>query len=251
MSDTQWLEWGKKDPYYGVYSENRFRTANIEHTKDEFFQTGEKNVRWMLDRAENHFGLINKGSALEFGSGVARMSIPLGRLFLSVTGVELSPDMRAEAKRNCASQGIANVEFVPSDDALSAVPGKYDLVLSYIVLQHIHPERGIQIIDQLLSRTNKDGVAILQVSVGRPDRRSIDKLRYHVRHNMPLLTAAYRAIRGRGWSTLSMRMSEYNVLDILPLFSKHGMKNVLMSEHYQDDVLTYHFTARKGAFEAA
>lgn len=88
---------GQKNPYYGVYSEDRFNTSNIELTKSEFFETGEANVSWMLGRAEQHFGPLGKGRVLEFGAGVARMSIPLASRFEAVVGVELSPDMRAEA----------------------------------------------------------------------------------------------------------------------------------------------------------
>ncbi|MDR6190739.1 methylase of polypeptide subunit release factors [Agrobacterium pusense] len=246
MSDTQWLEWGRKNPYYGVYSEDRFHTSNIEATKGEFFATGEANVSWMLGRAEQYFGPLGKGRVLEFGAGVARMSIPLASRFETVIGVELSPDMRAEAVKNCQLYNVKNVEIVPSDDDLSHASGEFDLVLSYIVLQHVDARRGVMLIDKLLSKVGPNGVAILQASVKRPERRLSDRLRYHLRHNVPVLAATYRFLRGKGWNTLSMRMSEYDPIAILAAFSRNGMKDVLLSEHYQGDVLTFHFTARKG-----
>src|SRR4051794_37115604 len=101
MSDRQWQRWGQQDPYYGVYAEDRFRRGNIDQHKDAFFETGSKMVDVLLARAENHFGPLPKGRALEFGSGVGRMTIPLARRFGQVVGLDVSEAMMQEAARNC------------------------------------------------------------------------------------------------------------------------------------------------------
>lgn len=245
MSDRQWKSWGEKDPYFGVYSEARFSQDKIDQHRDEFFDTGQKTVDVLLARAERHFGPLQIGSALEFGSGVGRMTIPLARRFSKVVGVEISEAMIAEAVANCAYNQIGNASFVPSDDALSKVTGSFDLVLSYIVLQHIIPERGIPFIDRLLGLVAPGGVAILQASVRRPERSIVAKIKYSARHNAPWLAATINKLRGRPWSTLTMRMSEYDPVEILRLYKKHGMGDALLTEHFQADVLTYHFVAKK------
>lgn len=234
MSDQQWKEWGKADPYFGVYSEKRFRKNEIANHRDEFFQTGATGVDVLMTRAERAFGSIKTGSALEFGSGVGRMSIPLARRFDRVVGVEISPDMIREAERNCAEMGVDNVTFVPSDDALSHVQNQFDLVLSYIVLQHIEPGRGMAILGRLLDKVAPEGLATIQASVRRPDRKLLGRAKYAVRHNLPFVAALWNLVRGRGWSTLTMRMSEYDVVDILRLYKARGMGDVLVSEHFQE-----------------
>ena len=97
-----------------------------------------------------------------------------------------------------------------SDDELSKATGMFDLVPSYIVLQHIEPERGLKIIDRLLSRVSPGGIAVVQASVRRPETGLAAKIRYHVRHDLPWIRALLNLVRGKGWSTLSMRMSEYD-----------------------------------------
>ncbi|MCK1396145.1 class I SAM-dependent methyltransferase [Bradyrhizobium sp. 1] len=245
MSDRQWQQWGKEDPYYGVYSEDRFSRNQIRDHRDEFFATGEKMVDVLLDRTIRYFGPVPTGRALEFGSGVGRMTIPLARRFNDVVGLDISTDMIAEATENCKKFDISNATFLISDDELSHVTGTFDLVLSYIVLQHVVPERGLPIIDRLLARVSTGGVAVLQASVKRPEISLPAKVRYYVRHELPWIRATLNVLRGKPWSTLSMRMSEYDPVGILRLYRKNGMSDVVVTEHYQGDVLTYHFMAKK------
>lgn len=245
MSDRQWEEWGEKDPYYGVYSEDRFGKDQIGNHLDEFFATGTRMVDLLLDRANRYFAPLTMGRALEFGSGVGRMTIPLARRFGSVVGLDISNHMIAEANENCRKFAIGNASFLLSDDELSRVQGSFDLVLSYIVLQHIVPERGLEIIDRLLKRVAPGGVAVLQASVRRPEVGIAAKLRYHVRHDLPWVRAGVNVLRGKSWSTLSMRMSEYDPVAILQVYQNNAMGDVIVTEHYQGDVLTYHFMAKK------
>ena len=56
MSDVQWEQWGKQDPYFGVYSESRFSKDQIDNHREEFFATGTKMVDVLLDRAKRYFG---------------------------------------------------------------------------------------------------------------------------------------------------------------------------------------------------
>jgi SAM-dependent methyltransferase len=243
-SDSQWKAWGKADPYFGVWTDERFRAANIEDNREAFFSTGERNIGIFLERAQKYFGPVAAGRALDFGCGVGRLTLPLAQQFSSVVGVDISDDMLGEARRNCAGRGITNAEFVLSDDELSRVQGRFDLVLSYIVLQHLPVERGMKVADRLLGLVAPGGIAILQFSVKRRESR-IRKLKYWVSHNMPQVLAVSRFLTGKGWSPLSMRMSEYEISDVLALFAKHGMRDVLVSEHFQDVYPAFHFTARK------
>lgn len=244
-SDLQWKAWGKTDPYFGVYTAAKFRGHNIEKSREEFFSSGERSIGIFLDRAERHFGALQTGKALDFGCGVGRLTIPLARRFKSAVGVDISEDMIAEAKQNCERFQITNATFLESDDDLSMATGLFDLVLSYIVLQHLPCDRGMKVANRLLNLLAPGGIAILHFTTRRLNDSTQDKLRYWARHNVPQVAASWRYIRGKGWSTLSMRMSEYEMSEILALFKKHGMTDVLVTEHYQDSYPGYHFTGRK------
>src|ERR1700731_2623676 len=100
MSDRQWEQWGKQNPYFGVYSEDRFSRDQLNDHLEEFFATGTKTVDVLLNRAKGYFGPLAMGRALEFGSGVGRMTIPLARRFGSVVGLDISSHVIAEATEN-------------------------------------------------------------------------------------------------------------------------------------------------------
>lgn len=246
-SDLQWKAWGKTNPYFGVYTETKFDGQNIDNNRAEFFSTGEKNIGIFLDRAQKYFGALQTGRALDFGCGVGRLTIPLARRFSNAVGVDISEDMMAEARLNCDRLDIKNATFVESDDNLSKVTGLFDLVLSYIVLQHLPRDKGMQVADRLLGLVAPGGVANLHFTTRRLNDTAKDKLRYWARHNVPQVAATWRFVRGKGWSTLAMRMTEYEMSDILALFKKHGMSEVLVTAHYQESYPGYHFTGRKPA----
>jgi hypothetical protein len=62
--------------------------------------------------------------------------------------------MLTEARGNCANAGVSKVDFVMSDDALTAHTDPFDLIHSYIVLQHIPVECGLAPTDRMLSILN-------------------------------------------------------------------------------------------------
>jgi SAM-dependent methyltransferase len=100
--------------------------------------------------------------ALDFGCGVGRLVIPLAQMCDSVTGIDVSPGMLAEATQNVRREGIENTSFVRSDDELTDLEGSFDFIHSYIVFQHIQPERGERILRALLSRLEIGGFGALQ-----------------------------------------------------------------------------------------
>ena len=75
---------------------------------------------------------------LDVGCGVGRWSTLLASRGASVTGMDLSPTMIAEAKRRAGEQGIAErCRFLVQDLAELDAGEKFDLVLGVTVLQHI------------------------------------------------------------------------------------------------------------------
>jgi SAM-dependent methyltransferase len=69
------------------------------------------------------------GSVLELGSGTGRKLIPIAADGHPCTGLELSPDMLAEAQRK-AEERDAEVEWVQGDMRAFDLGRTFDLVLS-------------------------------------------------------------------------------------------------------------------------
>ena len=136
-SDKSWETLGRTDPYYGVLTSERFRSKNLDASaRDEFFASGSQSMVDLLKNIEGKLGPIARGSALDFGCGVGRLVLPLAAElgFESATGVDISPSMLAEARKNADRAGLKNIEFVVSDDGLSRLQGTFDFIHSFIVL---------------------------------------------------------------------------------------------------------------------
>lgn len=182
-TDKDWETWGSTDPYFGVLSSEEYhRSALDDDAKDRFFRSGEEHVERILGRLQTEFDpQFTPASVLDFGSGVGRLVIPFCKHAQRVVGVDISPSMIAEAQENCRGCGVSNAEFALSDDGLSNVTGQFDLVHSYIVLQHIAWPRGRRLIQSLADRVSPGGFLALQVLVAckAPGiSRALTRLRY-------------------------------------------------------------------------
>src|SRR5262245_33962181 len=135
MTDTDeaWRWWGEHDPYFAVLSYDKFRKDRIGESKNEFMQSGESHVAALLREIEERYGAVERNVALEFGCGVGRLLVPLARRFRHVVGIDISEAMLAEAEKNCAAEGLANVSFLMSDDHFGGVPDHVDLIHSSLV----------------------------------------------------------------------------------------------------------------------
>jgi len=165
-TDVEWEKWGSRDPYFSVLTHEKFRAGAITpEARDEFFALGRMHVDHVMQRCR---ALLDPAFApqrvLDFGCGVGRVLLPFAGMASEVVGVDISPSMLAEARRNCDREGHSNVELLPSDDALSAVVGDFDLVHTCIVIQHIEIGRGLQLFQELVRRVRPGGIGALHVT---------------------------------------------------------------------------------------
>jgi SAM-dependent methyltransferase len=223
-SDENWRLWGERDPYYGVLTNPRFRKDSIAANRQIFFEDGQVFVGHWLGEIEKHFGALPRGRALDFGCGVGRLTIPLSDHFESVTGLDISQGMLEEARRNSAGR---NIEYLLSNDALSPVDGTFDLVNSVMVLQHIPVPRGMAIMSRLLSRVQKGGVCLIQISTKR-HHGWWSELRYRFRHDLPGGQTVLNLLERRAADTPVMQMNEYSLDAVFALFQAHGFGDMLV-----------------------
>jgi 2-polyprenyl-3-methyl-5-hydroxy-6-metoxy-1,4-benzoquinol methylase len=211
-TDRDWEKWGATDPYFGVYSRERFRTETMtREARDEFFESGDQHIENVLRALRRTFdATFNPKSALDFGSGVGRLVIPLAKRTERVTGVDVSASMIAEAKRNCSKAQVSNVTFVESDDVLSRVHDSYDLVHSYIVLQHIAWRRGRTILQALADRVAPGGCLAVQFLIGHESPAIIRGL-VHLRYIFPPANWLRNVLRGRPIFEPAMQLHVYDL----------------------------------------
>lgn len=226
VSDRHWRKWGETNPYHGVLG---VETGSIADGKvrDRFFATGDADVGLVLDAIERRrSGFVAQGGkALDFGCGVGRLMAAFARRGFHVTGVDISPAMIAEATSNL-SQFSGRFGFVSLDDAK---PGSFDIVHSYIVIQHIRPGQGMAIVRRLMDLVRPGGFLAIQFTLGSPDwrRTALNWLRYRI----PPLHTAFNLLRGRPLGEPVMELNTYDLHAILGMAQEQRIDDVSIFRH--------------------
>jgi len=169
-TDLEWERWGQRDPYFGVITDPKYRREGLtEEARSEFFASGEAHVRYVSEMIRQYLGAdFRARTVLDFGCGVGRLLIPFAREAEEAYGLDVSPSMIEEARRNCESQGVANARLlVSTDSGLAALGRTFDLVHSYIVFQHIPPPRGIALFAALVDLVAPGGVGALHCTYAK------------------------------------------------------------------------------------
>jgi ubiquinone/menaquinone biosynthesis C-methylase UbiE len=218
-TDLAWEEWGRRDPYYGVITDPMFRRAAMtDEARREFFSSSELHAQRILTTIRKHIEPeFAPRKILDFGCGVGRVLVAFAKMAEEVFGLDVSPSMLEEARRNCSERGLSNVRFVHSDDYLSTFSEKVDLVHSYIVFQHIPVARGRTILSTLLRRLRPGGVAAIQLTYS--------KTRFAATHGLappehPSSESAKRAISEV--ADPDIQMNSYNLTEMLFLVQSCG-----------------------------
>lgn len=171
-TDKDWKRVAEDDPYWGVLSQDEFRIDSMSAAAfEKFMQSGEQ-------YASNLFGLINKHlhpnfapqRILDVGCGVGRLVIPFAKRCEEAVGIDIAPAMLSLALAHAKKAKITNLKLLASDDTLSLVQDEFDLVNTYIVLQHIPPPRGYRLIQEMIKRLRLNGVGSIQLTYAKSRR---------------------------------------------------------------------------------
>jgi SAM-dependent methyltransferase len=231
-----WDRWGKTEPYFGVLADPRFTKDQIEGHRSIFFGSGRSQVEAMLTTFERHFGSLARGSVLDHGCGVARLTIPLAHEFAEVVGLDVSPAMLEEAAANCAAASLNNVQLALADDQLSNARRTFDFVNSALVLQHVPVRRGKVLIDALIKRVAPGGGFHLHLSTRTDNRRS--RSLWWASANVPGIKLLQNVLAGRTWNAPAMQMNNYSLSEVSDMLSARGIDQLLMKSEVHGKFLT-------------
>ena len=221
-TDRDWNALAEVDPYWAVLTHDEFRGA-VATDRDKlnaFLESGREHVDRIWDAIELARGdPFSPERALDFGCGVGRIAIPLAARCGAVVGVDVADRMLARARELCGQLGVRNVQFVKGDDDLSLVEGTFDLVHSYIVFQHIAPERGLRLLRRLAGRLAANGVGVLHVLYYNPDMAS---------SAARLTKTAWRALKRPFLKRPQMQMNAYPLNEVFRVLQEAGSGPIQM-----------------------
>jgi SAM-dependent methyltransferase len=220
-TDDAWKKFGEVDPYFGVVTHTEYHSWSLtEEAREQFFVSGEEHVKRIMKVLRDINPEFSPTRAIDFGCGVGRVTLPLARESSSVLGVDVSAGMLSEAQKNASNQGISNVTFA------SEVSGRFDLIHSYIVFQHIPVRRGLIIMRDLVSRLDPGGMAVIQFPYDASLRL---KLAFRMQQLGPITNYPLNIIKGRALNYPAMTTFCYGVPSVLNVLRDAGADDIRVS----------------------
>lgn len=133
---------------------------------EEFFRVGRDEIESIMAYVREKGWTVGRGTALDFGSGVGRLTQALAAHFDRVTGVDISSSMVAEAARyNRHGERVTYLQN--SEPHLRLLPdASFDFVYSSITLQHIPPDAALQYVGELIRVLKPGSIAVFQARNG-------------------------------------------------------------------------------------
>jgi SAM-dependent methyltransferase len=212
-TDSDWKEIAETEPFFGVLTQPMFLRENLDdEALSTFYASGRDDIAWQIDLLRKQFGETTIARALDFGCGVGRLTCAMAEIAQTVYGLDVAPAMLELARQRAP----ANAVFV---DELPDVA--FDWINSLIVFQHIPPERGVQILQQLLDRLNVGGLISLHFTIARDSgladiqSSGTDVLRWDGNH--------FETLVARPPSVGGMMMYDYNLNQIMVMIQRAGI----------------------------
>lgn len=180
-TDRDWEAIAASDPYFGSLNNPRYKGQNLPpEIVDEFFQTGAAEVAHLLRLFDRSFSRPERFThVIDFGCGVGRLLRALVPLTENLTGVDVSQPMLKTARRH-----------VPDAILVPHIPdGPFDWINSFVVFQHILPERGMDLLEQLLARAAPNCLLSLHFTISvlaREDQGDVGRISLY-EYDVPLI----------------------------------------------------------------
>jgi SAM-dependent methyltransferase len=153
---ADWEALAQGEPYFPVLTDEGIRDV-------EFLKSGEEDITLLLDAIVSTLGHdLPLTTALDFGCGAGRLTIPLARRAARVVGCDIAPTILEHARRNVREAGLDNVTFIETAELGES---QFDFVCSLLTFQHIQPADGYTLIRTLLRVLAPGGIAALQLTL--------------------------------------------------------------------------------------
>ncbi len=167
--EQDWQELGIIDPFYAVLSHADKKFGQWDERA--FFTTGESEIASLMKRAGDLTYPKERGTALDFGCGVGRLTRALSAFFSTVDGVDISASMVEQAKR--LHHHLPSCRFIQNTEPnLSLFPSDhFDLIYSSIVLQHVSdPDAVKSYLAEFVRTLKPNGLAAFHLPIHLPIR---------------------------------------------------------------------------------
>ena len=194
-----WDALGENDPFGSILTGGGPNGWDV----DDFFATGRTDVTAFIANLDRIFPAVQRGSVLDFGCGVGRLSRALAEHFQTVVGLDVADSMIRRAQ--LLNSDVPRCRFRTNRPPHLKVfaDGQFDVVYSRLVLQHIPPRLLKRYIPELVRVTATGGALVFQLpGVIAHDSEELYKRAAVtgslVKRSLPRkMVSAYRAVKYR------------------------------------------------------
>ncbi|MEA2882370.1 MAG: hypothetical protein QOH32_1626 [Bradyrhizobium sp.] len=134
--------------------------------ESDFYKLGEQEIAEIFRFMGGHaMGLNATEKAMDFGSGLGRLTEALARRFDNAVGIDISRTMVTSATERAAALKIPNIEYVLSTSTDLSVLGarSFDFIYSNITLQHLSEDLQKTYIREFAGLLRPGGLAVFQI----------------------------------------------------------------------------------------
>lgn len=159
-----WESLAKSDPMWAILSDPAKKGNKWEI--GEFLETGVREIEQQMKYLEQNYSFKDRATALDFGCGIGRLTLPLANYFDSVFGVDISDrmihiaDQLKENRRNTYKGQITYI--LNKSNSIPFQENKFDLIYSRIVLQHLNKYNALLYISEFMRVLKRGGFAMFQ-----------------------------------------------------------------------------------------
>lgn len=145
---ANWDAFARTDPMWSILTVPGKRGRRWD--PDEFFRSGQKEIKSILAAARQHGFRFKKSTALDFGCGIGRLTQALGNHFERCYGVDIAPTMITEAQKFNRHGSRCIYLLNDGPDLLQFTDDSFDFIYAFRVLQHMRPEYSKQYVRELI-----------------------------------------------------------------------------------------------------
>ncbi len=165
--------WESKAMTYPLYYSNTRTRSGFDVTEKELCETGKKDYEELVESDPLLADVLSKSDisrALDFGSGVGRMTVYFANHFREVTGIDVSSAMIERARMRVQDDAVSFTAFDGKN--LPFTDNHFDFIFSFQTLQHIPTKDDVdRYFAEFFRVLRKGGVAKIQLRGGRGVKR--------------------------------------------------------------------------------
>jgi SAM-dependent methyltransferase len=165
---AQWKQLGEREPYWSVVTSTDYLRSNFDANEAKFRESGRGHAA-MVDYLPTRSGIVvRRGTCLELGCGVGRVTRFLAEKFDRVIAVDISPGNLKLSEEYLRDSGISNVDYclIESPAEIAGLED-FDFFYSIIVLQHNPPPVQKFILSHIFRVLRPGGCALFQIPTFR------------------------------------------------------------------------------------